>query len=292
MSTDGVADLHVHTTASDGTSTVAERRAQAAERDLPVIAVTDHDRIGPALEGRVHEAASVTCITGVEVRADCMDTKVELLGYFVDPGERALQDVLGQARRYREERNRELVANLNEVAGTNFDHDDLAASVAGSLGRPHLAGALVDAGLVDSIGAAFDEYLARDGEAYVEMERAPADEVLDAIHAAGGVASLAHPGRIRSGRVPEMVAALAGSGLDAIEVWYPYGETGGPAERADLGVAEADALAAEHDLLRTGGSDCHGPGSGKERLGSIRVDAGTLDALYDAAGLDRAWRRG
>jgi predicted metal-dependent phosphoesterase TrpH len=96
------------------------------------------------------------------------------------------------------------------------------------------------------------------------------------------VASLAHPGRIRSDRVPEMVAELTEEGLDAIEVWYPYGEGG--SGHADVGVAESAALADEHGLLRTGGSDCHGPASCKFRVGEVRTPTDAFEALVAASG--------
>lgn len=280
----GVADLHVHTTASDGTSTVEERFEQAADLDLEVFAVTDHDVVSDELQGAVSTRNGITCITGVEVRADCLDTKVEVLGYFVEPDAPRLVDVLEQARTYRVERNRALVENLNDAADLDLDHDELAAAVDGSLGRPHIAAALEETEVVDSIDEAFATYLSRDGAAYEEMDRLPAEEVLAAIHAAGGVASLAHPGRIRSSRVPDIVGRLADRGLDAIEVWYPYDTSGGPDPYSDLGVDGADALATEHDLLRTGGSDCHGPDSGKFRLGTIRVPATALESLAHRAG--------
>ena len=281
---DGVADLHLHTTASDGTSTVDERVEQARDRGLDAIAVTDHDRIPDELGGRLERRGDVELVTGVEVRADCLDTKVEVLGYFVDPESRDLEEVLSTARRYRRERNREMVERLAEATGLDLEYDVLVASVEGGLGRPHLAERLVEAGVVDSVGAAFDEYLGRDGYAYVPMERVGHERVLSAIEAADGVASLAHPGRIRSERVPEMVERLAEAGLDGIEVRYPYGESG-PDAYADIGVEEAAELAAEHDLLETGGSDCHGPGSGKFRIGEVRVTAEDYRALRAAAGL-------
>jgi predicted metal-dependent phosphoesterase TrpH len=117
------------------------------------------------------------------------------------------------------------------------------------------------------------------------MERVGHERVVAAVHAAGGVASLAHPGRIRSERVPEMVERLVDAGLDAVEVRYPYGESG-PGAYADIGVEEAAALAEEYGLLATGGSDCHGPGSGKFRIGEVRLPAADYEALRGAAGID------
>jgi predicted metal-dependent phosphoesterase TrpH len=191
---DGVADLHMHTVASDGTSTVAERIKQARERDLPVLAIPDHDWIANALADRLTRHGEVTVITGVEVRVDLDGEKVELLGYFVDPDTATLQAVLAQAREYRTERNRKLAARLSEVTGQPVDHDDLSALVAGMLGRPHFAGHLVETGVVNSVSEAFREYLGTDGTAHVPMERVPHERVIDALHDAGGVVSMAHPG--------------------------------------------------------------------------------------------------
>ncbi len=276
---DGVADLHSHTVASDGTSTVAERVDRARERDLPVLAITDHDCIPDTLTDRVTRHGDVTLITGVEVRADLDGEKVELLGYFVDPDTDTLQSVLAQARKYREQRNRTLATRLSEVTGIDVDHDTLAASATGMLGRPHFARHLVEAGVVASVGEAFGRYLGGDGAAYVPMERVPHERVIDALHDAGGVVSLAHPGRMDGLDVPGAVAALAEAGLDAVEVRYPYGSD------PSLSVDEAAALADEHDLLHAGGSDCHGPDSEKFRLGEVRVPEDDLRALAAAAGV-------
>ncbi|MFD1588088.1 PHP domain-containing protein [Halorientalis brevis] len=279
----GIADLHVHTTASDGTSSVAERVAQAADRGLEAIAITDHDAISETLTEPVTRRDGLEVVTGVEARADVEGTKIEILGYYVSPENERLRELLARAREFRHERNEALIENLNAATGLSLDYDDLQAAARGSLGRPHVAQALVDAGLVDSIDAAFAEYLGTDSAAYVEMERQDYTAVIDAIHAAGGVASLAHPGRIRSDGVPELVATLADAGLDAIEVAYPYGGDSGPAKRNEVGVQTAADLAETNDLLATGGSDCHGPDSGKYRLGEVRVTRAELDAIRDRA---------
>lgn len=281
----GVADLHVHTTASDGTSSVAERVAQARDRDLDVVGITDHDTISDDLTEPVSRRDGVEVITGVEVRADVAGTKIEILGYFVSPDSDQLRDVLARARRFRHERNAEMVDQLNTVTELDLDYDEIRATAGDSVGRPHFAAALVEAGLVASINEAFEQYLAPDCPAYVPMERQEYTTVIDAVHTAGGVASLAHPGRIHSDRVPEIVEELAGNGLDAIEVVYPYDRTG-PDRQNEIGVAEARDLARTHDLLETGGSDCHGPESGKFRLGEYRVSSDDLAALRAAADRD------
>lgn len=266
----GYADLHLHTTNSDGTSTVKERIEQAKERGLSAIAITDHDCIPTVLNSTRTLRDGVEVVTGVEIRADIFDTKIEILGYYIDPANDALNSVLERVRGYREKRNRKMVDRLTEVTGLDVTYESLNDSVDGTLGRPHLADLLIDEGFVDTVSEAFDEYLAEEGDVYVPMERVPYDEVIDAVHEAGGVASLAHPGRIRSDRVPEMVEKLANNGLDAIEVWYPYGEVRSD-EYSDIGVEDAEHLAEEYGLLKTGGSDCHGPGSGKFRIGEVTI---------------------
>lgn len=276
MTDDIVADLHMHTTGSDGTDTFEDRLTQARERDLDAIAITDHDRVIDSLGAGSRTDDGLEIITGVEIRADLFETKVELLGYFVDQADPTLAGVLERARQYRRERNRELVARLNEATDLELEYEALQASVRGGLGRPHLAGILLEEGYVDSIGEAFTAYLAEPGECFVPMERIPCGEVIDAIQTAGGVASLAHPGRIRSDRVPEMVAAATDRGLDAIETWYPYDED------SDFGVADADRLARDHGLVRTGGSDCHGRESGKFRIGTTGMPAEALAELRAA----------
>lgn len=275
----GPADLHIHTTASDGTSTLGQRISQAVERELNVVSITDHDRITSDLSERVHRRDDILLVTGVEVRADLFGSKIELLGYFVDPAAETLDDILSTARRYRRRRNRALAERLTDETGLTVDHEDLGDTAGGMLGRPHFANHLVEHGVVDSVGAAFEEYLGPGGDAYVPMERLAHERVIDAIHDADGLVSLAHPGRIRSEQIPEMVATLADAGLDAIEVWYPYGS------EPNVTVEDAAELAEEHDLLKTGGSDCHGPGSGKFRIGDVRVPGAEFDDLLRAAGL-------
>jgi predicted metal-dependent phosphoesterase TrpH len=279
----GVTDFHVHTLASDGTSTVEERVEQAEDCGLDAIAVTDHDRIPDVIDERVQRSAGVDVVAGVEMRADLFETKIEILGYYVDPTDEKLCSLLERAREYRRERNRKLVDRLTEVTDLDIDCESARSEVDGGLGRPYFANRLVDAGVVDSVGAAFGEYLAEDGVAFIPMERLDYRMVIEGIHDAGGVASLAHPGRIRTDRVPEMVSHLADAGLDGIETWYPYASDRSSAY-ADVDIADAMALADEHNLVPTGGSDCHGPGSGKFRIGSVRMPAAAFERVRERAG--------
>ncbi|MDZ7687166.1 MAG: PHP domain-containing protein [Halobacteriales archaeon] len=277
---EGTADLHTHTTASDGTSTVAERVEQARARGLEAVAVTDHDRISDELEVRSRTIGGVELITGVEVKAEARGTKVEILGYYVEPSAEELNELLGRVRKYRKERNREMTDRFVTVTGIETSYEEMCERADGSLGRPHFARLLVEEGFVETVSEAFDEYLGEDGDVYVPSEKVGYEAVIDAVHDAGGVASLAHPGRIdaETDEIRAMVAEMVEAGLDGIEVWYPYGEIA-VGRGSDVGVEEARELAEEHDLLRTGGSDCHGEGSEKFRIGDVRVPAEDLRRL-------------
>lgn len=184
---EGIADLHMHTTASDGTSTVADRISQATNHGLNAIAITDHDTISDDLTERVSHRNTVEVISGVEVRADALGTKVEILGYYIDPTEETLQNILAKARQFRHKRNEAMIENLIESPGLDLDYSEMRANAEGNVGRPQIAELLVEAGVVDSIGAAFEEYLGINGTAYVPMERVPAQIVIDAIQTAGGL---------------------------------------------------------------------------------------------------------
>jgi predicted metal-dependent phosphoesterase TrpH len=216
------------------------------------------------------------------------DTKVEILGYYVDPNAEGLKEVLRRVRGYREERNRKVTERFVEVTGVETSYGEMCERAEGGLGRPHFARLLIEEGLVDTVSEAFEEYLGEDGDVYLPSEKVGYGSVVRAIHEAGGVASLAHPGRIDidtdadKGGVPAMVEEMAQNGLDGIEVRYPYGDISS-GRGSDVGTEEALELAEEHGLLRTGGSDCHGEGSEKFRIGDVRVPAEDLRQLRSAS---------
>jgi predicted metal-dependent phosphoesterase TrpH len=268
----------MHTTASDGKSGVDDRIEQAHRQDLDAIAITDHDCISEDLSEPTQRYDGLEVITGVEIKADIFETKVEILGYYVDANSDKLTELLEEVRGYREERNKRMTQNFIDETGIDTSYEDLKSSIDGQLGRPHFARLLVKEGVVDSVSEAFDKYLADSGPIYVPTERASTERVIGAIRGAGGVASLAHPGRIDTNRVPEMIDEMSEEGLSGIEVWYPYGELS--QERASgFGVEDASRLAEEHGLVRTGGSDCHGEGSDKFRIGDVRVPRDSLESL-------------
>jgi len=257
---------------------VQDRVEQATDLNLAAIAITDHDTIAATLTDRVTHHDGLKLVTGVEVRADVDDTKVELLGYYLDPTDERLGRILETVRSYRRDRNKRIVARLNETTSLDTPYNEIQTMADGILGRPHIADLLINEGIVDSIGAAFEQYLGSGGTAFVPMERVPAKDVIEAIQNAGGVVSLAHPGRVRTDDIENIIQTLAAEGLDAIEVPYPYGEIADESY-ADVTPEDAAEFAERFDLLRTGGSDCHGPDSGKFRIGQVRIKQSSLDKI-------------
>ncbi len=244
-------DLHLHTTASDGRCTPPELVALAADAGLTVIAVTDHDTTAAIAEVRASaRERGLEVVTGIEITAVHAGADVHILGYFFDPMEPQLAGFLAQQRTNRMRRVEAIAARL-ETLGLPIDVEPILAygraNTGRSVGRPQVARALIAAGHVVDIRDAFDRWLGRGRPAFVERTGAPPAEVVDVIHRAGGVASMAHPGRTD---MDELIAPLAGAGLDAIEVYH--------SDHDAATVERYRAVARQFDLLVTGGSDFHG----------------------------------
>ncbi|MEU3978564.1 PHP domain-containing protein [Streptomyces sp. NPDC026672] len=246
-------DLHCHSTASDGTDTPAELVRNAAAAGLDVVALTDHDTSRGYAEAVAALPEGLTLVTGAELSCRVDGVSMHLLAYLFDPEEPALLAERELVRDDRVPRARAMVAKLNElgVPVTWEQVDRIAAG--GSVGRPHVASALVDLGVVPTVGDAFtQEWLADGGRAYVPKHETDPFEAIRLVKAAGGVTVFAHPAAAKRGRtVPESaIAEMAAAGLDGIEV--------------DHTDHDADArtrlrgLAAELGLLVTGSSDYHG----------------------------------
>jgi 3',5'-nucleoside bisphosphate phosphatase len=242
------ADLHLHTTCSDGTLAPGEVVRLARRRGLQAVALTDHDSIDGLEEAReVGRAEGVEVMSGVELSAHVQDREVHLLGYAFDPDNADLRSNLRRFARERVERVREIVERLNGL-GVSVSVDAVLEAAAGGVpGRPHVANALIAAGYVSSTADAFRLFLRDGGPAHVPHPMFEASRAIDLIHAAGGVVALAHPGNWTRESV---MMELIDSGLDALEIVHP----------AHDAVLEAyyREVADRHALLRTGGSDFHG----------------------------------
>ncbi|MFI8087335.1 PHP domain-containing protein [Streptomyces sp. NPDC086080] len=246
-------DLHTHSTASDGTDTPAELVRKAAAAGLDVVALTDHDTTRGHAEALSALPAGLTLVTGAELSCRLDGTGMHLLAYLFDPEEPALLAERELVRDDRVPRAKGMIAKLNAL-GVPVTWEQVARIAGdGSVGRPHVASALVELGVVPTVGDAFtQEWLADGGRAYVEKHETDPFEALRLVKGAGGVAVLAHPAASKRGRtVPQSaIAALAEAGLDGIEVDHMDHE---PDTRARL-----RGLAKELGLLVTGSSDYHG----------------------------------
>ncbi|UUU24767.1 PHP domain-containing protein [Streptomyces sp. DSM 40750] len=246
-------DLHCHSTASDGTDTPAELVRKAGAAGLDVIALTDHDTTRGHAEAITALPEGLTLVTGAELSCRLDGVSMHMLAYLFDPEEPQLLAERELVRDDRVPRARGMIAKLNEL-GVPVTWEQVARIAGGgSVGRPHVATALVELGVVPTVSDAFTEqWLADGGRAYVEKHETDPFEAIRLIKGAGGVAVFAHPAAVKRGRtVPESaIAELAAAGLAGIEVDHMEHD---PATRARL-----RGLAKELGLLTTGSSDYHG----------------------------------
>lgn len=271
-----VCDLHLHTKWSDGTLSVADTARRARAAGFSTIAITDHDTVGPELRRPLGEIAGIQVICGVEIKATVLGERGEILGYFIQPGHTALGELFSWMAQARVDRMRRMVERCREVLGIRLTYEEVAARAGGSVGRPHLAAELVRHGVARDYQDAFDRFLGQGGECYVPLPRAESARVIEAIRAAGGVAALAHPALLPLSDFEAALLRLREEGLAALEVDYPYD----PARNSlSITVEELRALAEKLDLVPTGGSDDHGPGSVRESLGLVRVPYEVVERL-------------
>ncbi len=276
------ADLHLHTRWSDGTLDLGAMVKRTKAIGLSAIAITDHDTIGPDLLAPEMPLDGVEVISGVEVKAEVVGEKGEILGYFLAPGHPALREMFAWMAEARRERMEGMVRRCQEVLGSPIDLATVTAGAAGSVGRPHLAAVLVQRGLALDYEDAFRRFLTEGAPCYVPLPRPTSRHVIAAIRAAGGVAALAHPCFLSFPDWEEALAALAGEGLAAVEVYYPY-ESSRQTLRADP--AAVARTVDKLGLIPTGGSDDHGPGSVKDSIGSVRVPYSVVDRLRSLSGV-------
>ncbi|MBM7623005.1 PHP domain-containing protein [Sporohalobacter salinus] len=263
-------DLHLHTTASDGSYTPEELVEKAVEMGLETIAVSDHDTvagIGPALAAA--KGVDLEVVSGVELTTYVGQEEVHILGYCFDYLDQDLLVELNKLKEARKNRGKKIVEKLNKL-GLDLEWEKVTeVAGSGAVGRPHIARALVNEGYVDDISAAFDNYIADQGPAYVPKTQLTPKEAIEIINKAGGIAVLAHPGHLSTN---ELVIEIIESGIDGIEAYY----SGHDEEETEKYIK----LATRYDLLITGGSDCHGPKI-KEGilLGTVDIPRQVVDNL-------------
>lgn len=259
-------DLHAHSTASDGTDTPAELVRNAAVAGLDVVALTDHDTVGGYAEAIAALPPGLTLVTGAELSCRLDGIGVHMLAYLFDPREPELHAERELVRDDRTPRAQAMIDKLRAL-GVDITWEQVARIAgAGSVGRPHIAAALVELGVVPTVADAFTpDWLADGGRAHAQKHELDPFDAIRLVKAAGGVTVFAHPAAVKRGRcVPESaLAELAAAGLDGIEVDHMDHDT---ATRARL-----RGLADELGLLTTGSSDYHG--SRKTcRLGEYTTD--------------------
>jgi predicted metal-dependent phosphoesterase TrpH len=266
-------DLHTHTTASDGRCSPEELVRLAAEAGVDTLGLTDHDTVaGCADAARACAQVRVQFVAGIEITAVCEEADVHVLGYFIDTGSAALLDFLSVQRAHRIERVTRIVDRLRGLGMPLDAHSILEPALADqarSVGRPWIARALVDAGFVQTTDEAFERWLGRGRPAFVPRTGAPPADVIARIHAADGVASLAHPALVDR---DDWLAGFARCGLDALEAYH--------SEHSAEDTARYLGLAAELALAVSGGSDFHGDTShGPARPGAVCLPAGEFERL-------------
>jgi predicted metal-dependent phosphoesterase TrpH len=243
-------DLHVHTNASDGKYSPAELVKLAARNGLDLLAITDHDTvagIAPALEA-VRAFPDLKVIPGVEISSHAPGSEVHVLGYFVNYEDSELLLQLAALGDSRQDRARAIVEKLRGLGlDINLSRvQEIAGD--GSIGRPHIAQALMEKGYVSSFQEVFTRYIGQGGPAYVERAKLTPDEAVELILRSGGLPVLAHPSTINDAEA--VVSRLAGRGLVGLEAYYK--------DYTDEQRRDMVSLAYRYKLLATGGSDFHG----------------------------------
>jgi len=262
-------DLHLHSTASDGSYPAETVVAMAERNGVRVIALTDHDSLDgiPAAEERA-KASGIRVMPGVELSVSEAGIDVHLLAYGFDPQDKGLVAAIRRYRDSRRERARKMLARLKGLGIKIALEEVEEIAHGGALGRPHVAEALMQGGHIETFQEAFQRYLGHHAPAYVPKQTVALEEAVSVVREAGGVTVLAHPGTLNR---DHLIAAWAARGLDGIEVWH--------SKHGASDVARYKEIAKRHGFLMTGGSDFHGERTPDVSIGSVPVPEAALKLM-------------
>jgi predicted metal-dependent phosphoesterase TrpH len=267
------ADLHLHTVYSDGTYSPAQVVQAVQSHRFIAMALTDHDTVeGCGPTALACNEAGIEFIPGTELTAEQDGKEIHLLGYCIDISNSRLLAEISKFQSVRQNRIREMVARLNQMEVPLKSEAVFALANCRSPGRPHVARALVAAGLCDNLDEAFERFLKKNRPAWVPKFKMSAADAIALIHQAGGIAVMAHPGL---NRTDEVIPNMVDFGLDGLECFHTKHS---PATSEHyLGIADY------YGLLVTGGSDCHGASKGKPVIGTVKLPYERVEKLKTKA---------
>lgn len=265
------ADLHLHTNFSDGTYSPEELVAQAASHGFAAIALTDHDTVEGCVRAKIAcDAAGIEFLPGTELTAEQHGNEIHILGYCMDTHNPRLLSEIAKFQAVRQNRIREMVERLNGLNVPLQADAVFALANCRSPGRPHVARALVKAGLVGSLDEAFERFLKKNRPAWVPKMKMSALTAIELIHQAGGLAVMAHPGL---NRTDEVIPDLVDAGLDGLECFHT--------KHSPATSKHYLELADKFHLLVTGGSDCHGLSKGRPLIGTVKLPYEHVEKLKE-----------
>lgn len=263
------ADLHIHSSYSDGTYSVEKIIRRAGELDLHAISITDHDTVqGIDVACELDGQNSLEVVPGIEFSSICGETSVHLLGYFIDHHDPQLGEYLEECASRRMRRTEKMVSSLRKLGYDVTMDRVLEIASGGVLGRPHVAEAVMEVSNYKNMQKLFRDLLIKGKPAYVPKPNFPAAEIIELIHSVGGVASVAHP---KTAGDDTIIPKLVQYGLDAIEVVH--------SSHSLRDVERYSAMADQYDLVLSGGSDCHGGRLGNEVMGKYTISMDQLNRL-------------
>lgn len=262
-------DLHIHTNFSDGALSIKETLLAAKQRKLNIISITDHDNINAIKTAqRLGKKLDIEVIPGLEISTDVEDKEVHLLGYFIDIENEELKKYLNFFREERYYRAKRMIAKLNKLKIDISIDDVISEAKNSSIGRPHIANALIKANYVKDYYEAFQKYLRDFGPAYERKIHISAQSAIKLISDAGGLSFIAHPGHLKESILMELI----NSGIDGIEVIHP--------SHSEYQIKFYRGIVNQYCLLESGGSDFHGgTKNDDDNLGKYKLSTKSFEAM-------------